>query len=30
MRPIRSFQCIACTRVHLVNLKSGDVLGEED
>jgi hypothetical protein len=25
----QSFQCIACTRVHLVNLKTGKVLGEE-
>jgi hypothetical protein len=27
--PYQSFQCIACTRVHLVNLKTGKVLGEE-
>jgi len=26
----QSFQCIACTRVHLVNLKTGKVLGEEE
>ena len=26
----QSFQCIACTRVHLVDLKTGKVLGEED
>jgi hypothetical protein len=26
----QSFQCLACTRVHLVNLKTGKVLGEED
>ncbi len=25
----QSFACVACTRVHLVNLKSGKVLGEE-
>jgi hypothetical protein len=26
----QSFQCIACTRVHLVNLKTGKVLGEDE
>ena len=26
----QSFQCIACTRVHLVNLKTGKVLGEQE
>ena len=26
----QSFQCIACTRAHLVNLKTGKVLGEEE
>jgi hypothetical protein len=26
----QSFECIACTRVHLVNLKSGKVLGGEE
>ena len=26
----QSFQCIACTRVHLVNLKTGKVLGDEE
>ena len=26
----QSFQCIACTRVHLVNLKTGKVLGGEE
>jgi len=26
----RSFACVACTRVHLVNLKMGKVLGEEE
>ncbi len=25
----QSFACVACTRVHLVNLKTGKVLGEE-
>ena len=25
----QSFPCIACTRVHLVNLKIGKVLGED-
>ena len=25
----QSFQCIACTRVHLVNPKTGKVLGKE-
>ena len=29
MTPISPFQCIACTRVHLVNLKTGKVLGGE-
>jgi hypothetical protein len=24
------FACLACTRVHLVNLKTGKVLGEEE
>ncbi len=24
------FACIACTRVHLVNLKTGKVLGEDE
>ena len=27
MIPINRSQCIACTRVHLVNLKTGKVLG---
>jgi hypothetical protein len=26
----QSFPCIACTRVHLINLKTGKVLGEEE
>jgi hypothetical protein len=26
----QSFQCLACTRVHLVNVKTGNVLGEDD
>ena len=26
----QSFECIACTRVHLVNRKTGKVLGEEE
>ena len=26
----QSFECTACTRVHLVNLKTGKVLGEEE
>ena len=26
----QSFQCIACTRVHLFNLKTGKVLGDDD
>ena len=26
----QSFPCIACTRVHLVNLKTGKVLGGEE
>ena len=26
----QSFACVACTRVHLVNLKTGKVLGEEE
>ena len=26
----QSFPCIACTRVHLVNLKTGKVLGEQE
>ena len=26
----QSFPCIACTPVHLVNLKTGKVLGEDD
>ena len=26
----QSFQCIACSRVHLVNVKTGKVLGAED
>jgi hypothetical protein len=26
----QSFQCIACTRVHLVNLKTRKVLGERE
>jgi hypothetical protein len=26
----QSFPCIACTRVHLVNLKTGKVLGEDE
>ncbi len=26
----QSFQCMACTRVHLVNLKTGKVLGDEE
>ena len=26
----QSFQCIACTRVHLINLKTGKVLGQEE
>ena len=26
----QSFACAACTRVHLVNLKTGKVLGEEE
>ena len=26
----QSFQCIACTRVHLVNLKTGKLLGEQE
>jgi len=26
----QSFQCMACTRVHLVNLKTGKMLGEEE
>jgi hypothetical protein len=25
----QSLACVACTRVHLVNLKTGKVLGEE-
>ena len=25
-----SVTCLACTRVHLVNLKTGKVLGEEE
>jgi hypothetical protein len=25
-----SFQCMACSRVHLLNLKTGRVLGEEE
>ena len=26
----QSFQCVACTGVHLVNVKTGKVLGEEE
>jgi hypothetical protein len=26
----QSFQCTACTRVHLVNLKTGKLLGGEE
>jgi len=26
----QSFACVACTRVHLVNLKTGKVLGQEE
>ena len=26
----QSFECTFCTRVHLVNLKTGKLLGEED
>jgi len=26
----QSFACVACARVHLVNLKTGKVLGEEE
>jgi hypothetical protein len=26
----QSFECIACTSVHLVNLKTGKVLGEDE
>jgi len=26
----QSVPCIACTRLHLVNLKTGKVLGDED
>ena len=26
----QSFPCIACTRVHMVNLKTGKVLGEQE
>ena len=26
----QSFECTFCTRVHLVNLKTGKVLGEEE
>ena len=26
----QSFQCMACTRVHLVNVKTGKVLGQEE
>jgi hypothetical protein len=26
----QSFPCIACTRVHMVNLKTGKVLGEDE
>ena len=26
----QSFACVGCTRVHLVNLKTGKVLGEEE
>jgi hypothetical protein len=26
----QSFQCIACTRVHPVNVKTGKVLGQEE
>jgi hypothetical protein len=26
----QSFRCMACTRVHLVNLKTGKVLGREE
>ena len=27
---LQSFECVACTRVHLVNLKTGEVLGEDE
>jgi hypothetical protein len=26
----QSVECLACTRVHLVNLKTGKVLGEQE
>jgi hypothetical protein len=26
----QSFTCVACTGVHLINLKTGKVLGEEE
>ena len=26
----QSFECMACTRVHLVNMKTGKVLGEDE